>query len=78
LLIVAVERDDLLDTHTAEHVENLGAYANRIQQITGLNGGPPEAGLRAVRAAEEHGEGLACGNGPELHPFLPLSESSCT
>ena len=51
LPIVAVERNDLLDGHTAEHVENLVAYANRIQQIAGLHGGPPEAGLRAVRAA---------------------------
>jgi hypothetical protein len=45
LLIVAVERKDLLDAHAAEHVEDLVAHTNRIQQVAGLHGGPPEAGL---------------------------------
>jgi len=33
LPIVAFERNDLLDAHTAEHVENLVAHANRIYRI---------------------------------------------
>ncbi len=45
LLTVTIERNDLLDTHAAEDVQHLAAHANRIQQVAGLHGGPPEAGL---------------------------------
>jgi hypothetical protein len=56
---VAADRDYLLDAHPAEHIQDLIADADRVQQVARLHGGAAEAGLGGVRAAEQHGHGLA-------------------
>lgn len=37
---VLADRDDLLDAHPAEHIQDLVAHADRVQQVTGLHNGP--------------------------------------
>lgn len=43
-MLIVADRNDLLDAHAAEHVADLVAHADRIEQVARLHGGPPEAG----------------------------------
>jgi len=44
-LVLVANWNDLLDAHSAKHVQDLVTYADRVQKVAGLHGGSPEAGL---------------------------------
>jgi hypothetical protein len=44
-VIAVANWNDLMDAYPAKHIEDLIAYADGVEQITGLHSGSPEAGL---------------------------------